>query len=161
GRPFTGADDPRNRQNINSVAVPELPEPESEVEDGASEVLRALRWSFRNFGLRCKGTPQQEVFRKLHKRNPAKFLDLLTKHEQLFQQTLEKSLTRPKGQARTTPPDQGDEHLRGLIDGLLQRVNRRMREEQEQFVKDGRCATCGQVPIPGLGEAGRILAGRS
>jgi hypothetical protein len=47
------------------------------------------------------------------------------------------------------------------IEAILNDVEQQAREEEEQFVKDGLCAVCGQKPIPQRGKAGRIIGNPS
>jgi hypothetical protein len=125
GKGFTGADDPRNRQNI-AAAVPEVPEPEGEVDDGAPELLRAVRWAFRNVGSACPGTPQQEHYRRLHKKQPVKFAELYAKLEREFQES------KPAAPPEESGPDEGTELAEGAALRFLKAWEARDAEEEKQ-----------------------------
>jgi hypothetical protein len=58
-------------------------------------------------------------------------------------------------------PDETSERVMRLLEDQLDRINDKLLAEADQFVKDGRCACCGQQPVPGMGEAGRIIADSS
>ena len=54
-------------------------------------------------------------------------------------------------------------HLRAeeLIERIMTETHEESIREQERFLKDGLCAACGQRPIRGQGEAGRLIAPRA
>lgn len=86
-----------------------------------SEVLRDLRWAYRNFGVRCRGTGQQMALREmLEAGDRAKFMDLLSKHEQMHQSRVKEWLaSRPKsaagGEAGGVKPLEKDEGLERAV----------------------------------------------
>jgi len=53
--------------------------------------------------------------------------------------------------------DEGPERGEALLNDFFEKFKEETRVRQEQFVKDGLCVNCGQKPIPGQGEAGRIV----
>jgi hypothetical protein len=127
GKGFTGANDPRNRQNI-AAAMPEVPEPAGDVDDGAPELLKAVRWAFRNIGSACPGTPQQEHYRRLHKKQPVKFAELYAKLEREFQQS------KPADQPGDEEPerDEGLERAEGAALRFLKAWEASDAEEEKQ-----------------------------
>ena len=82
-----------------------LPEPEVGPDDlPPSEVLRDLRWAYRNFGVRCRGNPQAMALREmLEAGDRAKFMDLLSKHEQMHLARVKEAAARRPAKAVSGP----------------------------------------------------------
>lgn len=93
---------------------PEVPEPESEVGDGASPLLRAMRWAVRNDGVRCRAVGVNETQRKAYRSNPVKFLEVMVKLEGLHARA-----AGVQGGKAGPAHDGGHERVRGLIEELL------------------------------------------
>lgn len=104
-------------KRLKKPPVPALPEPEGEVGDGAGVMLRDMRWAYRNLGVRCEGTPQQELFRKELRDTPAKFRAELQKLEKEFRAGREGS--GEGGSAPVLAADAGEERVQELIRRLL------------------------------------------
>jgi hypothetical protein len=101
----------------------ERPEPPVGPDDlPPSEVLRDLRWAYRNFGVRCRGNPQAMALREmLEAGDRAKFMDLLSKHEQMHLGRVKDWLaSRPKpaagGEAGGPKPLEKDEGLERAVE---------------------------------------------
>jgi hypothetical protein len=101
-------------------------------------------------------THAQRVCRKWMTRNLKEFMAAKTK--------LEEAVLKGGGSAAASDPpsevvqDVGSERVMRLIEEQLDSINDKLLAEEDQFVKDGLCACCGQKPIPGRGKAGRIIA---
>ena len=98
---------------------PEVPEPESEVGDGAGPLLKAMRWAVRNDGVRCRAVGLNETQRKALRANPVKFAEIMAKLEALHARAREKEA--PGSGRKRGGRDEGHERVRELIDQLLER----------------------------------------
>lgn len=121
GRPFTGPDDPRLRQNMEMAGPePEVPAPPGEAGDGAGAILLALRWAARNFGRRCSGGPLADLFRELLAQNPAAFRAALRQEEQALR--AERRERAAGGGAEDVPPPAEAERYELMIRQMLEEI---------------------------------------
>ncbi len=95
-----------------------------------SQVLRDLRWAYKNFGKERVGTAQQMDFKEMYKEDRKGFLELLTKHETLHRvrRPGEKGTGKTEGTGQGGPSGGGDADP-GL-DALVERVERLLREKE-------------------------------
>lgn len=109
--------DPRISHNQAKVVPVEVPEPADEVNDGAPSQLKAMRWAVRNHGVKCKGTPAEEAMREAYRKAPMRFVEMLTRQEQLFRES------RPAGAKVSAVRDEGQERVEELLAECLERWN--------------------------------------
>lgn len=65
---------------------PDFPLPEVPGWEHADDLLRDIRWAYRNLGRRCEATAAQAQLRKLFETDRAKFLDLKVKLEAAYRE---------------------------------------------------------------------------
>lgn len=121
GRPFKKGQsgNPSGKKKRVEPVYDEEPIPEPAVPDDEPEpspVLLDLRWAYRNFGVRCRGNPQQMAFREMLEGDRPKFMDLLTKHEQMHQGRVKESSS---SEAATSAVDEGTEKSLRILDEWL------------------------------------------
>ena len=107
------------------LQVEPLPEPEEEVGDGASPVLKDMRWAYLNLGRNCPGTKQQRVFREECRKDPMKFTAELEKREREFRVSKAAAAVAVRAQeAEVSGPGPSAESgvVVRLIDGLLAEI---------------------------------------
>lgn len=114
------------RQNIESAGPDSVvPEPPGEVSDGASVVLKAMRWAVRNLGVCCKGTALQELFRRELRAHPSKFRQDLKREEKEFR--LEKAEGLAGAERHAEPPAEEGERSR-RCEALIREMLAEIRE---------------------------------
>lgn len=107
-------------------------EPTDEANDGAPQLLKDLRWAYRNLGVKCCGSGQQEHWRKVLKRDPFKFADLFTRLDREFRQA------GGKGKGDTPQAeviDVGEEAARELIAELLDHYREKCAREDVELAQ--------------------------
>jgi hypothetical protein len=103
---------------------PEFPEPVLAAWDRPpSEMLRDLRWAYRNFGRRCVGTPHQMAYRRMLEADRSGFTVLLSQQEKLHAARVGKALSRVSAEqvesAAGVERDEGSERARRIYDAWL------------------------------------------
>jgi hypothetical protein len=122
-----------------------------------SRILRDLRWVYLNPEASNASEAQkrlQQVFRD----NPQVFLAQLNAAERGHAAGGVKVEQRKAESEKPVDSDPGEERVRAMMEQLLAEAERAQRKEEEGFVADGLCVTCGQAPVPGLGRAGRVVS---
>ena len=119
---FHKGDDPR-RKPLHEPPVESIPEPEDEVGDGAPQDLKDMRWAYRNLGVMCKGTPQQEAFRAVYRRGAMKFTAELRKREREWREEAVRAPVAEESAPIVGGPRKGEGHpVVRLIDELLEEI---------------------------------------
>jgi len=106
-------------------------------------------------------TPGQVLCRKVLKEQPAEFIRQLSGLEKAHITRVEKERKAAAVEEEEDPDefkgDEGRRRLDALAKKMFDEFEREMEEKERQFVREGRCVTCGQPPIPGIGRAGKAL----
>lgn len=87
---------PGGKPRVDEAPILEVPGWEH-----ADDLLRDVRWAYRNLGRRCPVTPAQAELRKLFEENREKFLDLKVKLEAAYREEypVERAPSEPTGGA--------------------------------------------------------------
>jgi hypothetical protein len=159
GRRFTAGNNanPNGRRGkpepepvFDEEPVPEAPVPQGEPEPSA--VLRDLHWAYRNFGVRCKGTPQQMAFREMLEGDRPKFMDLMTKHEQMHEAKIKRfgpsSGPEKAVEAEEVEDDPGTIAALSLVEKILKEVGE---DSEMTALREENLRLRRQVEAAGLG----------
>lgn len=97
---------------------PEKPEPPVADDDlPPSEFLRDFRWAYRNYGVRCRGTPQQMLLREMFEDERVKFLQAWQREEDSHTARVKEAAARRPAKVGTEPVALGkDEGLERAIE---------------------------------------------
>jgi hypothetical protein len=148
GRPFTTENQPDPaKKAAGGVAAGEARK--------VPKLLREMRAIVEAREKPARLTPYQEKLWTLYETKFERFMAWQVKLETAWADT-GKEKPAP-GDDGVIERDEGTERAMGLLGDMFVDINRKMKAEQERFLKDGRCACCGQRPVPGQGEAGRVL----
>lgn len=73
---------PSGKPKLDEAPIPEVPGWED-----ADELLRDVRWAYRNYGRKCPATGAQDELRKLFAADRGKFIDLKVKLEAAYRES--------------------------------------------------------------------------